>query len=140
MFNDLVSHLHWLAILAGASSYFVLGAIWYSNALFAKTWVKLLNIKMDDPDAKKGMVAMMAVSFVLMFVASTGIGIIQQVLPAIDTMHAAKLGLLISIFFSVTSFSINYLYTRKPLMLYFIDGGYHVVGIVLSSIVIKLLS
>ena len=140
MFTVLLSNLHWLAILAGAATYWVLGAIWYSPVLFASRWVKLVNIKMDDPDAKKGMPMLFIGSFILMFVTSTGLGILLSLVNMPDAMHAAKLGLLLSVCFSFTSNSISYLYTRKPAALYAIDGGYHILGTVLASVVIKLLS
>ena len=140
MLNDSFSHIHWLAVLAGAAAYWILGAVWYSPVLFSKAWVKMVNLKMDDPEAKKGMPLMFAGSFVLMFVASTGIGILSNILYIADIMHAVKLGLLVSICFSLTSTSIAYLYTRKPLGLFAIDCGYHIVGTTLACVVIKLLS
>ena len=140
MFNDLFAHIHWLAVLTGAAAYWFLGAIWYSPALFAKPWAKMVNLKMDDPDAKKGMPMMFIGTFILMFVASTGVGILSNLLYIGDVMHAAKLGLLVSIFFSCTSSSIAYLYTKKPAGLFAIDCGYYVVGTTLASVVIKLLS
>ena len=140
MLNDLFSHIHWLAVLAGAAAYWILGALWYSPVLFAKSWIKMVNLKMDDPDAKKGMPLMFIGSFVLMFIASTGLGILSNILYIADIMHAVKLGLLVSIFFSCTSSSIAYLYTRKPAGLYAIDCGYYVVGTTLAAVVIKVLS
>lgn len=140
MLNDLFSHIHWLAVLAGAAVYWVLGALWYSSVLFSKPWAKMVNLKMDDPGAKKGMPMMFIGSFVVMFVTSTGLGILSNLLYIADLMHAAKLGLLVSVFFSLTSTSISYIYTRKPAGLYAIDGGYHILGTVLAAIVIKLLS
>jgi hypothetical protein len=139
MFNELLSSLNWLAILAGAVAFWILGSIWYS-ALFSKPWVKMHGVNVDNPDAKKGMALMFTGSFVLMFVASTGIALLLQLLPAGDVGHAAKLGLLVSVCFSFTAMAVNYVYLKKPLGLYLIDGGYHVVGCVLSAIIIKLLS
>jgi len=140
MLTNTLSNLHWLAILAGAAAYWILGAIWYSPALFAKPWVKMHNIKMDDPDAKKGMASLFIGSFILMFVASTGLGILSTLLYIPDVMHAAKLGLLVSVCFSFTAIAIGYLYTKRPSGLYAIDGAYQVIGTILASIVIKLLS
>jgi hypothetical protein len=140
MFNEMISNVHWLAVLAGAAAYWVLGALWYSPMLFAKPWVKMNGLKTDDPDAKKGMGLMFGGSFVLMFVASTGLALLLQLLPGAGVMQAAKLGLLVSVCFSFTSNAISYLYTRKPAGLYAIDGGYHVVGSMLAAIVIKLIS
>jgi hypothetical protein len=139
MFNDMFPNIHWLAVLAGAAAYWLLGAIWYS-VLFSKPWVKMHNVKTDDPDAKKGMAGMFIGSFVLMFIASTGLGILSSLLYIADVAHAAKLGLLVGICFNFTSIAINFVYLRKPTGLYAIDGGYQVVGTVLAAIVIKLLS
>lgn len=140
MFNSLLSNLHWLAILAGAAAYWLLGAVWYSPLLFANSWVKMVNLKMDDPEARKGMPLLFLGSFVLMFVASTGLGILMQALGVTDAIHAAKLGLLLSVCFSFTAMGVSYLYTRKPAGLYAIDGGYHIIGTVLAAVVIKLVS
>lgn len=140
MLNDLFSHIHWLAVLAGAAAYWLLGSVWYSPLLFAVPWAKMVNLKMDDPDAKKGMPMLFIGSFVLMFIASTGLGILMVLINIPDVMHAVKLGLLVSVFFSFTSSGIGYLYTRKPIGLYAIDGGYHIIGTVLAAILIRLLS
>lgn len=138
--NDLLSHVHWLAVLAGAAAYWILGAVWYSPVLFAKPWAKLVNLKMDDPDAKKGMPMMFIGSFVLMFLTSTGLGLLSSLLYIPDVMHAVKLGFLVGVCFCFTACGIGYLYTRKPMALYAIDGGYHILGIVIAAVVIKLLS
>ena len=140
MFVDMLSHLHWLAVLAGAAAYFVLGAIWYSPVLFANPWSRMVNLKMDDPEAKKGMPLLFIGSFLLMFIASTGLALLLQLLPGANVLHAAKLGLLVSVCFSFTTISISYLYTRKPAGLYAIDGGYHILGSILAAMVIRLLS
>lgn len=140
MFNDLFPNIHWLAVLAGAAAYWILGALWYSPMLFAKPWSKMVNMKMDDPEAKKGMAAMFIGSFILMFIASTGLGILSSLLYIADLAHAAKLGLLVGVCFSFTALAISFVYTRKPSGLYAIDGGYQVIGTILAAVVIKLLS
>ena len=133
MFSQVLSQIHWLHVFVAALAYFALGSIWYSPALFARQWIKLNNIDVNNPDAKKGMARLFISSFILMCITSTGLAILQQVLPAIDFMGGLKLGLLVSITLVATSVSVNYLYTKKPLGLYFIDNGYHIVGIVIAS-------
>lgn len=100
----------------------------------------MVNLNFDDPDAKKGMPLLFLGSFVLMFLASTGLGILSSLLSIPDVVHAAKLGLFLSVCFSFTASSIAYLYTRKPAALYAIDSGYYILGTILSGVVIKLLS
>jgi len=133
MFNHVLSNINWLHVVVATVAYFVLGAVWYSPVLFAKRWAGYAGMKMDDPEAKKGMGAIMGGSFVLMLITTIGLSIMQQVLPAIDFMGGIKLGLLIGICFAGTAVSTNYLYTRKPFGLYAIDCGYHILGIAIAS-------
>ncbi len=136
MFNQVLEHISWLHILVAALAYFALGSVWYSPVLFAKKWLQLINVDMTNPDAKKGMAAMFAGSFVLMFITSFGLAILMQILPAIDAIGGIKLSLLIGICFSTTAVSINYIYTKKPLLLYVIDCGYHIVGITIAGAIL----
>ena len=134
MFNEILSHLNWLHILVATLAFFALGALWYSPVLFAKPWTSMNTVPMDAD--KKGMGMAMLLSFIFMFVASTGIAILQQVLAVSDAVHGIKLGLLVGVCFSVPSISISYVYLKRPVGLYFIDGGYQLVGCILASLVL----
>ena len=59
MNNELLSDINWLAVLVAALAYFILGAIWYSKALFAPKWAKLVGLEMNSEANKKGLGAMM---------------------------------------------------------------------------------
>ena len=63
MNSEFLSNLNWLHILVATIAYFMLGAIWYSF-LFSKKWIEYQGIDMNNPDAKKGAGALMALSFV----------------------------------------------------------------------------
>ena len=58
MDTTFLSHLNWLHILVAALAYFALGAIWY-GPLFSKKWIAYQQIDMNNPDAKKGVAAIM---------------------------------------------------------------------------------
>ncbi|MDE3236784.1 MAG: DUF1761 domain-containing protein [Bacteroidota bacterium] len=137
MFSNVLTHINWLHVVVAAVVYFALGAFWYSPAMFSRQWIKLVNLNMNDPNAKKGMGSLFAGSFLLIFILCFGLAVMQQVLPAIDLIGGIKLGLLMGICFAATTMSVNYLYTKKPLLLYFIDGGYHIVGIAVASGIIS---
>lgn len=136
MFNHVLSNIQWLHVIVAAIAYFALGAVWYSPALFSKQWVKLVNIDISDPNAKKGMGLLFAKTFILIIITSAGLAIFQQILPAIDALGGLKLGLLIGVTLVSTSISINYLYTKKPIALFLIDCGYHILGIAIASAII----
>ncbi len=127
--------INWLAVLVAAIAYFGLGAIWYSF-LFQKKWIEYQKIDVNDPEMKKGVAATMFTSFLLMVVATIGLAILVERLDLSLAISGIKLGLLTGLFFSLTSISISYLYTKKPAGLHLIDGMYHVVGQILAAIIL----
>ena len=61
---------NWIAILAGAASAMVLGAVWYNNAVFGEKWRVAAGLSKESAGANemKGMVASLVRSLVLSFV------------------------------------------------------------------------
>lgn len=138
MICELLSNLNWLAILAGALAFWFLGSIWYS-ALFSKPWIKAHHVDINNPDAKKGMAMMFIGSFILMFIACTGLAVVLKLTSPADALDAAQVGLLLGITFSFTAQAVNYVYLKKPAAAYAIDGGYQVVGMVIAAVILKLI-
>jgi len=137
MDNSVFSHLNWLAVLCGALAFFVLGALWYSKALFAPAWLRFVKIDPNSADAKKGMAAIMLGSFVCMFIISLGLAILKYKLGLIGGwMSGLKLGAFTGLFFGTMAISISYLYEQRPTGLHFINGGYTIAGSILSAIII----
>lgn len=136
MDTTIFSQLNWLAVLCGALAYFLLGAIWYS-ALFKNQWIAHTGVNAEDPNAKKGMGAIMFASFVLMFLTAFGIALLQAKMGLIGGwMSGLKLGLATGLLFGATAISISYLYEKRPTGLHFINGAYTVVGNILAAIII----
>ena len=134
-------YLYWVAVAVAALAYFMLGALWYSKALFAKRWIADLKIDVNSPDAKKGMGMMFGGSFVLMFVQSLALAILAERLgirggEAGGWMSGVKLGALCGACFSAASVGVNYLYEKKPLSLFLINAGYAIVGNIIAGIII----
>ena len=137
MDTTVFSNLNWLAILCGALAFFVLGALWYSKALFANSWLRFVKIDPNEGDAKKGMAAIMLGSFICMFIISIGLAILKNRLGLIGGwMSGVKLGAFTGLFFGTMAISISYLYEKRPAGLHFINGGYTIVGSILAAIII----
>lgn len=131
-------YLNWPAIAVAALAYFVLGALWYSKALFAKRWIADLKIDVNNPDAKKGMGMMFVGSFVLMFLQCMAIAILAERMGirGAGWMSGLKLGAFTGICFCSATIGVNYLYEKKPLSLFLINAGYAIVGNIIAGIVI----
>ena len=138
MDTSIFSEMNWLAILVAAVAYFMLGALWYSKALFSNQWIAHHKIDMNDPELKKGVGVIMFTSFLLFIVISICLGILIERMQLNQVLSGVKLGLLTGVGFSFAAISITYLYVKKPFSLHLIDGMYHVVGQILAAIIICL--
>jgi hypothetical protein len=135
MISQIFKEINWIAVLVGAVGYFMLGAVWYSF-LFQKKWIEYTGIKMEEGNSKKGIPAIMFGSFIMMFITSVGLAILAEYMFLNGWMHGLKLGLLTGICFAFTSMAINMLYENKPAGLYYINGGYQLLGNIIAAIII----
>ena len=135
MDTAIFSNINWLAVLVAALAYFFVGAIWYSF-LFKHSWIRLTAVNVNDPNAKKGMGAMMFKSFILMIVASIGLALFIMKINNWGWMSGLKIGLVAGVCFCATAISNSYLYEKRPTGLHIINGLYNIVGCAVAGIVI----
>ena len=138
MITAILQEINWIAVFAGSIAYFLLGAVWYSF-LFRDKWIAYQGITKEDmskPDAKKGVGAIMFISFVMMFINATGLAILSSYMGLKVWQHGVHLGLLAGLCFACTSIAINMLYEKKPMGLFLINGGYQVLGNIIAAIII----
>ena len=136
MTSELFSNFNWLAVLVATLAYFILGAIWYSKALFGSKWAKLVAIKMDDANKGKGLGQMLAASFLLTLITCIAMVLLVNRMDLTVLNSAFKLGAITGLCFATTAVSISFIYESRPLGLYFIDCGYHVVGQIVAAVVL----
>ena len=138
MLNQFLSHANWLAIVVAALAYFALGSLWFS-ALFGKQWMTLNGIPEPTPEKreemKKLMMPLMLKTFVMGAVLAFAIGLVSMSIGVQRATTGIKLGLALSTV-GVIPLIMADMYLMKPLKLWFIDAGYHVLGIILMSIII----
>jgi hypothetical protein len=138
MNTEVFSQINWLAVLVAALAYFMLGAIWYSKALFGSKWAVLVGLDMSNPDKKKGMGKMMAGTFILIIVTCIALALFVHRLDLIVISSALKLGFITGVCFATTAVAISFIYETRPTALYFIDCGYHLAGHLIAAIVLVL--
>ncbi len=137
MDTSFFSEINWLAVLCAALGYFALGALWYSKILFAGRWLALTKINASDPNATKGMAAIMLGSLFFMLITALGLAILQNKLALTGGwMSGLKLGTLTGLFFGTSAISISYLYEKRAMGLHFINGGYTLAGNIIAAIII----
>lgn len=127
--------VNWLAVLAAAVSAFVIGGIWYSPAMFLKAWQR--GAGLSDEQLRTGNPAKIyGGSLVLSIVAAAVFAMFLGPSPAVDFATAA--GFAAGLCWVAASFGINYLFERKSLSLFLVNGGYHTVQFTVYGLILGL--
>jgi hypothetical protein len=125
------------AVLVSAVAFWALGALWYSPVLFGKRWQK--EIGMTEDDLKKAnMAVIFGGSFVLMLFMVWALNfVINSHKPENVTLGLGlHYGAFMGFFFSMLTMGINYLYQRRSLVLWLIDGIYVVLGLGIAGMIL----
>ena len=119
---------HW-AILVSALILWMLGAVWYSPALFAKPWMAALGIVPTGP--KKGLAAGMVASFVGDVLVAFALLHVILWSEASTFAAGAFVGFLCWFgFIAATQFPQG-IYERRPAKLFLINSGFWLVGLLI---------
>lgn len=129
-----------LAILVCAVSIFLLGAPWYSKAMFLNAWAKANSIDPNaprDPKTAKHPARVFGVAFLMAWVAAYAFAILLGH-DAHSLAYCLHHGFVCGFGIAATSFAINYQFANKPTVLLLIDGGYHIVQFTLYGLILGL--
>jgi Protein of unknown function (DUF1761) len=122
-------------LLCGVAS-LLLGGLWYSPALFAKAWQR--GAGLSDEQARSGNMAMIfGLTFVLSLIAAYVFAMfLGNSMPLAGTVGA---GFAAGLCWVAGSFGINYLFERRALSLWLINGGYHTLQFTLFGLILGLI-
>jgi Protein of unknown function (DUF1761) len=129
----------YVEIIIAAVAAFLLGFAWYT-VLFGKAWQAETGI--TEESAKSGAGMTHGLAFVMMLVLAFGISLmIGYHEPADQTLgHGAFHGVQLGGVFGLPAVAINYLYQKKSLKLFLIDGGYLLAFMALEGAVLGALN
>lgn len=130
-------HVNLVAVLVCGVSSLLLGGIWYSPLLFARAWQTAAGL--SDEQAKSGNMALIVGgAFVLSLIAAYVFGMFLG--PAMPLAGAAGAGFAAGLCWVAAAFAINYLFERRPLKLWLINGGYHTLQFTLFGLILGALA
>ena len=121
----------WATLLAAASS-FLLGGLWYSPALFGRTW----NVENGGEKQAGHPARVFGISFLFCVVSAVAFASWLGASPSLET--ALKAGVLVGLCFVAASFGINYQFAQRSFKLWLIDGGYHAVQFLVFGLILGL--
>jgi hypothetical protein len=123
------------AVLVAAASAFVIGGVWYSPLLFRKAWQRATGL--DDSRLKgRNPALIFGGSFALSVLAAFVFALFLGPHPtlALGVGAGASAGLC----WVAASFGINYLFERRSVSLFLINGGYHALQFILYGLILAL--
>jgi len=124
---DIINHLdelNWLAIIAATFSAFMLGGIWYSNALFGKCWLQEIGLTEESID-KSTMARTFGTTFVLQFIAATALATFLG--TDSNWLSGLHSGAMIGLLWIAGAYGVTYLFEQRSMRLFMINAGYNVV-------------
>lgn len=131
---ELLSSLNWIAVFAATLLYFSLGAIWYSPLMFAKSWMKLRNLKVEDMEGPDPL--MFVYSFILQLIAVISLALFMYAMQVDTASMGAFIGFAAGAGFLFTLAGNTGIFSDIKMPLHFIDNGYHVVGLTLAGLIL----
>ncbi len=124
--------INWLAVVTAAVSSLVLGGVWY-GALFGNAWLKAAGLTREH--AMGGNKALMfGGTFALSLIAAATFAMFLG--PDVNAMTGTLYGLCAGLCWVAASYGISYLFERRPLALWLINGGYHAVQFTLIGLIL----
>lgn len=122
----------YLELFIAAIAAFLLGFAWYT-ALFGKAWQAETGISSDQ--AKSGAALTHGLAFLMMLVLAYAINYVVAMHDVAEQTfaHGAFHGMLAALLYGLPAVAINYLYQKKSLKLFLIDGGYLVAFMALEG-------
>jgi hypothetical protein len=128
--------VNWIAVLVAGVSSMVLGAIWYSPVMFGKTWQAAVGLS-DEQIASANPAVTYGGAFVLSLIAAAVFAMFIGPKPELG--FALGAGFSAGLCWVAASFGISYLFERRSLAHWAINGGYHTLQFGLFGLVLGLL-
>lgn len=126
------SSISTVAVVVAAVSTFAVGGLWYSPLLFGSRWMALVGL--DETELAEGMGRVFGGAFVLQLAMALNLAAFLGPAPelgfAVAASFAAGFG------WVALGMGVTYLFERRPLGLWLINGGYHVVSFTLMGLVL----
>jgi len=127
--------VNYLAVIAAAIATFALGGLWYSPALFGKVWQREAGVT-EEKMKSANMMLIFGLTFVLALIAAWVFALFLGPRPPMALGLGA--GFSAGLCWVAASLGINYLFERKSLKLWLINGGYHTLQFTIIGLILAL--
>lgn len=133
----LFSEINYQAVLVGTLAYYLLGVIWYSKFFFGSAWRQLVGLTADMYKGTEAIrIQLMVVASLL--ITSLVIAVLIVLTDSVTVFSGLFLGAFIGLGLVGTTSLVSISLARWPRRLLSINAGYHIMGIILVSIILSL--
>ena len=127
-----------LAVIVSAIVYFVLGMIWYSQKVFGKQWISLMELSEAQMNEmkRKGMAKQMITAIISGFVTALILAYVIGMSGATVISEGLLVGFLVWLGFIATLSLGSILWEGKNFKFYAINVGYQLVSFLIMSLIL----
>ena len=125
---------NYLAILGATASTFLLGGLWYSPWLFGRAWMKEMGFTDESLKAGGNVGRIMGLSFLLELIMAFNLA--AFIGPKASLSFGLFAGVAAGFGWVALSLGVTYLFERRSLRLFLINGGYHGVAFTIMGAIL----
>lgn len=130
--------LNWLAVVAAVVVSQVLGFLWYSMTLFGKPWMKAIGrtekqLRAQAKPTDYVYTVVGALVMVIILANVLGWGGVSDMTGALTAAFLLWLG------FVAPGSLMNSVFERRPMNLFYINAGYHLVNMLVAAAILTIL-
>lgn len=129
--------VNYVAVVVSAIVLMVLGAVWYAPPVFGTAWMRLIGRKSEDME-KGTLPQAYAMMFVSALVLSFALAHVLRWAGAATAVAGIKVALAVWIGFVLTTSSGSFIFEGRPAALYWLNTGYHGVGMIVIGLILTL--
>ncbi|MGH2654288.1 MAG: DUF1761 domain-containing protein [Actinomycetota bacterium] len=135
---DVLGDLNWLAVIVATLAYFLLGAVWYAQAVFGKAWQRSGGMTVE-PDQRPG-AAFYIIPLITCFLMTLATAMIAATTGSSTVGDAIVLGLVVGVGFAASLSLLGSAFGNypEPGTYFAITAGYHLVGLMGASLIVTL--
>lgn len=120
---QILAGVNWLAVIVATVTAFILGAVWYSKALFGNAWMQEVGLT-EEAVKNVNMARTFASTFLLQIIAAIALSAFLG--SGSNWQEGLQTGLWIGLFWVATAYGVTYLFEQRSLRLWLINAGYYV--------------
>lgn len=135
---ELLGELNWLAVAVAALAYFALGGLWFIPRVFGDVWMDAIGWEPADDDQPSP--ALYLGPLVTCLIATIALAVLARAAGADGVVDGVVLGAVAGVGIAGTALFVTGYFDpkkRRPMTWFVVTGGYHIVGLVIASVIVS---